>query len=147
MIEIDLLLYHEFLNISAQDGKRWVLDPVRKKKVVLQPEEMVRQAWIHYLNQIHEISFAAMSVEKSIKVNGLERRYDLVVYKAGVPRMLLEFKSFNESLSKATCEQIAQYNLSLRIPFLVLSNGEQHYIYVVDFENQAIEEVAEFPQL
>jgi len=115
-----------------------VFDPVRKKHVILTPEEIVRQGVIQYLIQIAQYPVGNISVEKKITVNGMTKRYDLVVYSAAFsPSLLVECKSEDVVLNEAVCKQIAIYNLQLKVPFLWLTNGKQHYILKFDVINNS----------
>jgi len=73
MIDLDISSYHSALSISEKDGKRYIFDPVRKAQFVVQPEELVRQTWIQYLHHEHEVSFAALGVEKKITIQEVSR--------------------------------------------------------------------------
>ena len=146
-MELDLTLYHQYIKISQSGGKRYLFGAIRKKQLVLQPEELVRQSWIHYLEKEQGISITSLAVEKGIKVGESQRRYDLVYYRKGDPLMLFEFKSYEEKLTEDTCQQIAQYNLTLKVPYIVISNGMQSHLFHVDIENHIVTELKEFPSL
>ena len=138
MIEIDLQAYHSHIEIRKKGNKKYLFDPVRKKELIVQPEELVRQSWIYYLHHEHSISMASLSVEKKIKVGQFSRRYDLIAYQKGTPKVLFEFKSFNVSITDKACRQIASYNLTLSVQYLVISNGITHFAYHLDHETNEI---------
>lgn len=144
-MELDLTRYHTHIKISQSAGKKYLYGVIRKKLLVLQPEELVRQSWIHYLEKEHSFSLASLAVEKGVKVGETMRRYDLVYYQKGTPIILFEFKSYKEKLTEDTCQQIAQYNLTLKVPYIVISNGVQSYVFHVDIENHIVNELTEFP--
>ncbi len=144
MLNIDLSEYHQFLDITTSDNKQYIFDPIRKRKFVLLPEEMVRQTWICYLNRVHGIAYASLGVEKQIITSGMSKRYDLVYYRKGKPHLLFEFKSFKIKLSDQTAFQAADYNMALRVPYMVLSNGLSSFLYEIDFENKKVREIADF---
>ena len=146
-MELDLTQYHSYIKISQSAGKKHLYGIIRKKLLVLQPEELVRQSWIHYLEKEHSFSLASLAVEKGVKVGKTMRRYDLVYYQKGTPIMLFEFKSYKEKLTEDTCQQIAQYNLTLKVPYVVISNGIQSYVFHVDIENHIVNELTEFPKV
>ncbi len=145
MIELDLTKYHELLVITRSATKSLIFDPVRKKDFVLQPEELVRQSWIQYLHLEWGIAYGSLAVEKQLAGTDTKRRYDLVYYKKGEPQVLFEFKSFQTKISDQTSLQIADYNRRLRVPYLVLSNGRQHYAAFVDFVTNKVTTLAELP--
>jgi len=144
-LQIDLFAYKPALDLLEAEGKTYFKDPVRKKLILLQPEELVRQLWMRYLNGEHGVAFSSMAVEKSLTIGESSRRYDLVIYDKAEPKYLFEFKSFKVPLDESTCLQIAQYNLSLNIPFLIMSNGIDSYAYQVDHEQGRVDPLANLP--
>ena len=141
MIQLDLQKYHPHLKITQDENGRFIYDPVRKKYVKIQPEELVRQSWIQYLIQEHDIALASMAVEKQFILNNLSRRFDLVSFKKGEAHTLFEFKSFNKTIDNNTAYQAAQYNIELKVPYIVISNGVQHYAFNIDFASQKCEQI------
>jgi hypothetical protein len=127
------------LNYSTRDDQQMVWDLVRRKWVVLTPEEMVRQSMIHYLNHHLSYPISWMVVEKQITVNGLKKRFDILVYDpASTPKIMVECKAPDVALSKATFDQIARYNLTMSVPLLVITNGHEIYCAKINVENQLI---------
>lgn len=141
MLDLDLSVYHQHLELTEIEAKKYVFDPVRKKKYQALPEELVRQTWIKYLNLEYNISTSSLGVEKQFEVLHKVRRYDLVYYTKGVPFVLFEFKSFKQRINQKTCFQIASYNLQLAVPYLVLSNGLQSYAFEVNHLTEEIKEI------
>lgn len=141
-MDIDLQAYHGHIKIRKKDNKNYLFDPVRKKELIVQPEELVRQSWIYYLHHEHSISMASLSVEKKIKVGEFSRRYDLIAYYKGTPKVLFEFKSFNVNITDRACRQIASYNLTLSVQYLVISNGLAHFAYYLDHETSEIKSLS-----
>ena len=124
-----------------------VFDFIRKAYVILTPEEWVRQQFIHFLVQEKKYPASLISIEKGIKVLGLQKRFDAVVSdKSGQPAVLIEFKSPDVKITQNTFEQISAYNLKLKVRFLIVSNGLKHYCCKVDFEKQAFEFLADIPE-
>jgi len=147
-LQIDLRPFKESINLRQLEGKRFVFDPIRKKWLVLQPEELVRQLFIQYLLFEQNISTKRMSVEVMIEVNNLSKRYDLAVTnKAGDFVFLLECKSFKEQINTRTFAQLGVYNSVLNAPYLCISNGSQHYLAQVNKENKNISFHQTFPFL
>ncbi len=141
MINIDLEQYQGSLNISEKEGKRMVFDPIRKKHLALLPEELVRQSWIQFLVNKYKISPSSIGIEKQFMVGNRPRRFDLVLFQKAIPHVLFEFKSYKASINNDTCFQAAQYNLELKVPFMVVSNGVVHHAFEIDYENQSFQEL------
>ena len=102
----------------------------------LTPEEWVRQNFIRYL--VHEGDYpeGLIGVEVGFKLNRLRRRVDILVHdRAGLPRMIVECKSYDIQLHEKVFEQIATYNMQFRVPYLVVTNGLIHFACRMDFEN------------
>jgi len=132
--------------IKKSGERQFIFDIIRKKFVALTPEEWVRQHWIHYLITEKKFPRSLMSVEKQLKVNQLSKRCDIVIYNSGgVPVMIVECKSADVILSQKTFDQIARYNLSLKVKYLVVSNGSQTYCCEVDFESGTYYFLEEIP--
>lgn len=121
-------------NIKRQDNKLW--DPARKRWVANTPEEWVRQLWVQYW-MMHNIPAARIQIEKGLKVNGLFRRTDLVLFTADYqPILLLECKAPTVTLDQKTFDQAARYNMTLQVPYLLISNGNFTYGATIDHEKQ-----------
>ncbi|WP_372773576.1 type I restriction enzyme HsdR N-terminal domain-containing protein [Mangrovibacterium sp.] len=128
------------------EGKIQIFDQIRKKYLVLTPEEWVRQNFIRYL--IDEKGFPAslMVVEAGLKLNQNQFRADLVVYnKSRSPLMIVEFKAPEIKITQKTFDQIARYNLTFEVPYLIVSNGMNHYCCQVDFEKRNYRFLQEIP--
>ncbi|MCB2206931.1 MAG: type I restriction enzyme HsdR N-terminal domain-containing protein [Bacteroidetes bacterium] len=134
------------LKTREVDKKQEVFDIIRKKYIVLNPEEWVRQQFIQYL--IHEKNYppSLISIEKGVRVLGMYKRFDAVVAgKAGEPIALIEFKSPEVKISQKTFEQIARYNMQLKVRFLIVSNGMKHYCCVVNYLNRTYSFIEDIP--
>jgi len=113
-------------------GKAHIHCLLRRRPLVLTPEEWVRQHFIHLLLSQYAYPPALMRIEGGLRVHRLARRTDLVVYdRAGAPFLLLECKAPDVKLTPAVLDQAARYNLSLNAPHLVLSNGREHFCFRV----------------
>lgn len=146
MADIDLLKYASDLQISKKEGKSFVKDIIRKKEIFLLPEELVRQCVIHFLVREREISKNLMRVEKGIKVNGLFRRCDIIVYdRNALPLLIVECKSPSVKLDQKVFSQIAMYNIPLRVPYLMVTNGATNYFCKIDFEKKDYSFLDELP--
>ncbi len=115
-------------------GKTFIFDPVRKKYVRLTPEEWVRQNFLLFLNRVKEYPLSLIQVEKEFVWNNLTMRSDILVFSAkGDPRMIVECKAPEISVTDKVFEQIARYNLRYRVPYLVVTNGVKHYCCKMDY--------------
>lgn len=114
-----------------------VFDEIRKKFVVLTPEEWVRIHVVQYLIQEKNYPKSLINVEKVIKLNGLTKRYDVVVFQPdGSILLAVECKQPNVAITQAVFDQIARYNLTLKANYLMVTNGLNHYFCQMDFENE-----------
>jgi hypothetical protein len=133
------------MKVVDKNGKRYIFDEIRKKYLLLTPEEEVRQQVIQFL--IHRLDYprAAISVEKSIRSGGRMRRYDIVVYAGTRPWLIVECKARSVALKQDTFDQIGQYNYALRVPYLYITNGDQHFVLQIDFETGNYEFLEKMP--
>jgi len=105
--------------------------------MVLQPEEWVRQHCVHYLMTEKKYPKTLINVEKELKVNGLSKRYDIVVFNPnGSIHIIVECKAPKIKINQTTFDQIARYNLALNATYLMVTNGLEHYYCQMDFENE-----------
>lgn len=110
------------------DGKYHIFDCIRKRYLLLTPEEWVRQHFIQYLLVHHSYSKGLISVEGGMKYNQLMKRTDILVYNNfGKPYLLIECKSFEITLNNKAVEQAAVYNKKIMAPYVLITNGLQHY--------------------
>ena len=145
-IELDLMQWKDELSFSNTPDGRHIFCHIRKRFLVSTPEELVRQLMIQYL--VHEANYAKgiISLEKSITVNGLSRRFDLAVYDSqGNVSILIECKAPSISLSQKTFDQVAAYNLEVKAPFLVITNGLHTYCAQINFEERTYLMLNELP--
>ena len=113
---------------SGDDGKALIFDEIRKKYVVLTPEEWVRQHFINYLVTEKYYPRGLLAVEVMFKMNKLLRRADILVYnKKGEPVLIVECKAPEVSISGAVFDQIVSYNLKFRLKYIVVTNGLKHF--------------------
>ena len=134
------------LKTKLVEGTTQVFDQVRKKYLVLTPEEWVRQHFIHYLNQEKNYPLGLMGVEQMVKYNGMQTRADIVLYTTeGKPNMIVECKAPNVKITQDAFNQIAKYNFKLKVKYLVLTNGIQHFCCQMDYETNEIKFLEEIP--
>jgi type I site-specific restriction endonuclease len=134
------------LKTKLVEGTTQVFDQVRKKYLVLTAEEWVRQHFIYYLNQEKNYPLGLMGVEKMVKYNSIKTRADIVLYAAdGNPNMIVECKAPNVKITQDAFNQIAKYNFKLKVPFLVVTNGMQHFCCKMEYESNEIKFLEEIP--
>ncbi|MFV0290379.1 MAG: type I restriction enzyme HsdR N-terminal domain-containing protein [Mangrovibacterium sp.] len=132
--------------LKNESNKTYIFDEIRQKFIVLTPEEWVRQHFIKYLNEHLHYPASLMNVEGGLKLNGNSYRADLLIYnRNGEPLMLVEFKAASVKISQETFQQISRYNMIYRVPYLLVSNGMQHYCCRVNFEKNSFEFLSEIP--
>ncbi|HCC69678.1 MAG TPA: restriction endonuclease subunit R [Bacteroidales bacterium] len=121
---------------SGEDGKALIFDEIRKKYVVLTPEEWVRQHFVNYLVREKSYPIALLAVEVMFKMNKLVRRADILVYnKKGEPVLIVECKAPEVNINAAVFDQIMSYNLKFRLKYIVVTNGLKHYACLINIEN------------
>ena len=133
------------LKISKSEKDFFVWDDIRKKKLVLTPEEWVRQHTVEYLIQDKNYAPSLISLEGSLKINNLERRYDVLVYNNSKPHILVECKAAYVKINQSVFDQIARYNLVLNVPYLWVTNGKEHYFAQIDYQAQTYNFLKELP--
>ena len=120
---------------KSTENKVSIFDVIRKKFIILQPEEWVRQHCVHYLINEKNFPKSLINVEKELTINGLKKRYDIVVFNSdGSMHLIVECKSYNIKIDQTTFDQIARYNLVLNASFLMVTNGLNHYYCEMDME-------------
>ena len=131
---------------ELSDGRREVLDPVRRRWVALTPEEEVRQQAIALLHTRYGYPLELMQIEGTITVNGQSRRCDIVVYGTdGRPHIIVECKRADVAITQRVCDQACRYNTVLQVPLLLLTNGCQQVVVEVDFDRRAIRQLPDLP--
>ncbi|MBI2270750.1 MAG: type I restriction enzyme HsdR N-terminal domain-containing protein [Bacteroidetes bacterium] len=129
-----------------KDGNVEIFDVVRKKFIVLTPEEWVRQHFIHYLINQKGFPPSLIQLEKPLNYNQLEKRSDIVVYdKAANPVVLVECKSPQISIIQDAFDQIARYNFSLKVKYLIVTNGINHFCCKMDYETISYSFIPQIP--
>lgn len=145
MLSLNLPKYET--KICERDGKLQIFDPLRKCHVALTPEEWVRQHFVNFLIESRGFPAALMANEVAITVNGMKRRCDTVVYdKQLQPRVIVEYKAPTVKITKEVFAQISRYNLTLKVDYLIVSNGLQHYCCRMDYSNNSYTFLQEIPE-
>ena len=124
-----------------------IFDEIRKKFVVLQPEEWVRQHCVQFLLNEKKFPKSLINVEKTFSINGVKKRYDIVVYNSdGSIYLIVECKAFTKRIDQQTFDQIARYNLALKSQYLMVSNGIEHYFSKLDYINKNYHFLKDIPK-
>ena len=123
-LAIDFLQFQPDLKVKKEAKQRFIFCVIRKKYLVLQPEELVRQLTIQYLIMNRAYNRNSIHVERGLTVNGLYRRTDIIVYDENIePYLLVECKRPKVKITQAVFDQIARYNLTLKVKYLLVTNG------------------------
>ncbi len=123
-----------------------IYDTLRRKYVKLTPEEWVRQHFVHMLVERKGYPGALMANEVALKVGEKQLRADTVLYDSRLrPRMIVEYKAPHVAITQAVFDQIATYNLLLRVDYLVVSNGLSHYCCRMDYEGRQYRYLQDIP--
>lgn len=133
-------------NIRKNEGNLEIFDVIRKKYIVLTPEEWVRQHLIHYL--ITELNYprSLFRVESGLKYNKLAKRSDIVIYNSDAkPHLLVECKAPSVKIDQKSINQAAIYNTSLNAKYMVISNGMTHYCCVYNEQSEQFEFIKSIP--
>ena len=136
--------YHFKTRLNNGTSELW--DIVRRKYVVVTPEEMVRQQLIQFLVNEKEVPLSKIAVEKLIEVNDLKKRFDVLVYDNDFkPLLLAECKAPQIKLNDETLHQVANYNQTLAVPYLLITNGINIHLAKIDFEKKQFAWMNEIP--
>lgn len=145
-LELDLMKWKDELSFSNSPDGRYIFCFIRKRFYVSTPEELVRQLMIQYLVLEGKYARGNINLEKGIKVNGLQKRFDLVVYdNDGMPLILIECKAPTVTLDQKTFDQVSAYNLKVKAPYLVITNGIGTYCAKIDFTERRYTMLDQFP--
>lgn len=135
MKELNLPKY--LFNIKEEDGKKYIFDQVRKKYILLTPEEWVRQNFIEYLVQELGYPRGLIAVEMSIKLNKNNFRCDIVLHNTEAkPTIIVECKATTVNINQNVFDQIARYNMPIKVDYLIVTNGLSHYCCKMDYINE-----------
>ncbi|MFC5683536.1 type I restriction enzyme HsdR N-terminal domain-containing protein [Flavobacterium sp. MAHUQ-51] len=128
------------------ENKMAIFDEIRKKFIILTPEEWVRQHVVRFLLEEKQCPKSLINVEKVLLVNGLRKRYDVVVFNPdGSIQILVECKAPEVKITQMTFDQIARYNMTMKSTYLMVSNGLNHYFCQMDYQNEKYQFLAELP--
>ena len=123
--------------IKSNENKLVIFDIIRKKNVVLTPEEWVRQHIVHYLIEEKNYPISLIAVEKKLTINNLTKRTDILVFNnKGLHEIIVECKAPKVKINQSSFDQIARYNLKLNANYLIVSNGLDHFFCSMDVKNE-----------
>lgn len=122
------------VKIKDEGAKRMIFDVIRRKYVALTPEEWVRQHFVHYLMNQLGYPKELLANEVEVTLNGTSKRCDTVLYDCDLKaRMIVEYKAADIPITQKVFNQIMRYNMVLRVDYLVVSNGMEHYCCKMDY--------------
>ncbi len=120
---------------KEQPGRKLIFDGFRRRWVALTPEEWVRQNFARYLTDEKHFPTSLVAIERSLRINQRDFRTDIVLFsKSGSPLVVVECKAPEVKISQQVFDQIARYNLDLRVSYLIVTNGLTHYCCKFDQE-------------
>ena len=126
MIQLNLPPFEH--KIKEIEGKICIFDAIRRKYLVLTPEEWVRQNFIQYLVTLKDYPSSVIAIEKEIRLGELKKRFDILIYdREHKPWMLVECKGREVELSQAVLDQAIRYNMSVPVEYIIITNGKETY--------------------
>lgn len=124
--------------IKKNNEGLFIFDILRRKYVALTPEEWVRQNFINYLIKFKGYSPTLMNNEVKLTLNGMTRRCDSILYSQNMlPKMIIEYKSPNIKITQKVFDQISRYNIILKVDYLIITNGLEHYCCQIDYKKNS----------
>jgi len=132
--------------IKSKENILYIFDILRKKNVVLTPEEWVRQNYIQFLISEKKYPKSHIAIEKQLKINNLVKRTDILIFdKNGLPYIIVECKSPKVKITQDVFDQIAKYNLKLKAKYLIVTNGIKHFYCQMDHQQMKFDFLKEIP--
>lgn len=132
--------------IKSEEGREYVFDNLRKKYLLLTPEEWVRQNFTMFLVRERNFPMGRIVLEKSLRYNNLLKRCDILVYDMGMnPVVLVECKAPDIKIDSRVFDQVAVYNMNFRVKYLMVTNGMSHYCARIDFSSREVKFLDEIP--
>lgn len=133
-------------DIRENKGSTTIFDPLRKRHIVLTPEEWVRQHFVQYLIQHLKYPKSLIQLERGHAYNTLAKRTDILIYdRSGSPYMLVECKASHIKIDEKVFQQASVYNKTIQAKYLVVTNGIQHYCCSIDHANGNFKFLQELP--
>jgi hypothetical protein len=134
--------------VKSKENKPSIFSILRKKYLILTPEEWVRQHCVQFLISEKNYSPSLLNEERKIDLNGISKRYDILAFKTdGDIRLIVECKAPHIKINQDTFDQIARYNLALKADLLMITNGISHYFCKMDYELKTYIFLKDLPSL
>ena len=134
------------VKIQQRNGKSLIFDPLRKKYVALTPEEWVRQHFTHFLTDHKGYPKGLLANEIQLDLNGTKKRCDTVLFNKDLSaRMIVEYKAPHIAITQAVFDQITRYNMVLKVDYLIVSNGINHYCCKIDYQSMSYSFLPDIP--
>lgn len=144
MLELNLPSFD--INVKKIGGKLSILDPLRRKFVALTPEEWVRQHFVNFLLKEKGYPAALIANEIQIDLNKMKKRCDSVVYNRDLsPLIIIEYKAPDVDITQQVFDQIVRYNIVLKVKYLIVSNGLNHYCCIMNYDKQSFNYLSDIP--
>lgn len=145
MLSLNLPAYDT--KITTRNGKNVIFDIIRRRYVALTPEEWVRQHFVHFLIAHKGYPPAFLANEVLLHLNGTRKRCDTVLYKTDLSaRMIIEYKAPHVEITQEVFDQITRYNIVLKVDYLIVSNGIDHYCCKLDYRNNCYTFLKDIPE-
>ena len=145
MLSLNLPAYDT--KITTRNGKNVIFDIIRRRYVTLTPEEWVRQHFVHFLITHKGYPSAFMANEVLLHLNGTRKRCDTVLYRTDLSaRMIIEYKAPHVEITQEVFDQITRYNIVLKVDYLIVSNGIDHYCCKLDYGNSHYTFLKDIPE-
>lgn len=145
MLSLNLPEYE--VKLKKEEGKTYIFDILRRKYLVVTPEEWVRQHFVHMLTERLGYPVGRLANEMKINLNGTCKRCDTVLFdKELSPLMIIEYKRPSVKITQKVFDQITRYNMVLRVKYLIVSNGLEHYCCKLDYVNNGYTFLREIPK-
>lgn len=126
---------YEFKYKAGEGGRVLIFDAIRKLYVPLTPEEWVRQHFVRFLTEEKKYPASLVAIELGLKYNQLQKRADILIYNTlGQPLLMVECKAPSVKITQEVFHQIAVYNMSFKVAYLVVTNGMDHFCCEMDYE-------------
>ena len=130
--------------VKKEDGKEFIFDALRKKWLMLTPEEWVRQNFVQYLIQTKNHPSSLIALEKEIRLGELKKRFDILVYDNNhQPWMMIECKAGEVKLDDAVLQQVLRYHISVPVKYIVITNGS--FTYAWQKKSDGLQSIHEIP--
>ena len=134
------------VKMQQRNGKSLIFDPLRKKYVALTPDEWVRQHFTHFLTDHKGYPKGLLANEIQLDLNGTKKRCDTVLFNKDLSaRMIVEYKAPHIAITQAVFDQITRYNMVLKVDYLIVSNGINHYCCKIDYQSMSYSFLPDIP--